>query len=76
MIRHGSPYSIAVVIASRPMRTCAPTSWGRSKLRPVFAGLGIHRGPIAPEGLASLPMIGKPARLVQSPQSTPKPFNP
>ena len=76
MIRHGSPYSMVEVIASRPMRKCAPTVRVRSKLRALHAGSGRHRGLIAPEVLASLPMMGKLARQHQSSRSKPKHFYP
>jgi len=76
MTRHGSPYSMAEVIASRPMKKCAPTSRVRSKLGPLHSCSATHRGQISPDVLAILPMMGKRARLPQSPRSTPKPFYP
>lgn len=76
MIRHGLPCMMAADTIPRPMGIGVSTPPAHSKLGSLPAGSGALRAQW-PYDFYAVPLITRwPVSLLQSPQSTPKPFYP
>lgn len=76
MNRHGLPCMMAADTISRPMGIGVSTPPAHSELASLPAGVAALRAQWLSNFHTIPPKIGWPVGLLQSPQSTPKPFYP